>query len=133
MGRRGALQAASARWWETDLIDEAGGGDFLARLLPQTHKWAALEAVREAARRTDAKACAKMADPDKMRTLFFLGFEVDEQLGDRFAAGKRSGLFPADALPLPLPLTAEVLEGQARGGVPRRRRGVHQGAERPAA
>ena len=94
-------------WWETDLIDEAGGGDFLARLLPQTHRWAALEAVREAARRTDAKARAKMADPDKMRTLFFLGFEVDEQLGDRFAAHKRSGHSPADVLPLPLPLTAE--------------------------
>ena len=60
-------------WWDTDLVDEAGGGDFLARLLPQTHRWAALEAVREAARRTDAKARAKMADPDKMRTIFFLG------------------------------------------------------------
>jgi len=45
-----------------------------------------LEAVREAGRRTDAKARAKMADPDKMRTVFFLGFELDEQLGDRLAA-----------------------------------------------
>jgi len=94
-------------WWDTDLIDEAGGGDFLARLLPHTHAWASLEAVREAARRVDAKARAKMADPDKMRTLFFLGFEVDEQLGDRLAAHKRSGRVPADALPLTVPLTAE--------------------------
>jgi hypothetical protein len=94
-------------WWDTDLIDEAGGGDFLARLLPQTHAWASLEAVREAARRVDAKARGKMADPDKMRTLFFLGFEVDEQVGDRLAAHKRAGRTPADALPLPLPLTAE--------------------------
>ncbi|HVY29023.1 MAG TPA: BREX-6 system BrxE protein [Polyangiaceae bacterium] len=94
-------------WWDTDLIDEAGGGDFFARLLPQTHAWASLEAVREAARRVDAKARAKMADPDKMRTLFFLGFEVDEQLGDRLAAHKRSGRAPADALPLAIPLTAE--------------------------
>lgn len=94
-------------WWDTDLIDEAGGGDFLARLLPQTHAWASLEAVREAARRVDAKARAKMADPDKMRTLFFLGFEADEQLGDRLAAHKRSGRSPADALPLTLPLTAD--------------------------
>jgi hypothetical protein len=94
-------------WWDTDLIDEAGGGDFLARLLPQTHAWASLEAVREAARRVDAKARGKMAEPDKMRTLFFLGFEADEQLGDRLAAHKRSGRSPADALPLAIPLTAD--------------------------
>jgi hypothetical protein len=94
-------------WWDTDLIDEAGGGDFLKRLLPQTHAWASLEAAREAARRTDAKARAKMADPDQMRTLFFLGFEVDEQLGDRLAAHKRGDRSPSDALPLPVPLTAE--------------------------
>jgi hypothetical protein len=94
-------------WWESDLVDEAGGGDFLARLLPQTHAWAALEAVREAARRTDAKARAHLADPDRMRTLFFLGFELDEQLGDRLAAHKRAGRPPAEALPLPMPLSAE--------------------------
>src|SRR4051794_10988519 len=94
-------------WWETDLIDEAGGGDFLARLLPQTHAWASLEAVREAARRTDAKARARMADPDKMRTLFFLGFEVDEQVNDRLLALKGLGHPPAKALALPLPLTVD--------------------------
>lgn len=94
-------------WWDTDLIDDAGGGDFFARLLPQTHAWASLEAVREAARRTDAKARAKMADPDKMRSLFFLGFELDEQLGDRLLALKRAGRPPREALELPLPLTAE--------------------------
>ena len=93
-------------WWDTDLVDEAGGGNFFERLLPQTHRWASLEAVREAARRTDAKARAKMAEPDKMRTIYFLGFEVDEQLGDRLAALKRSGRTPAEALSLPLPLTA---------------------------
>ena len=95
-------------WWDTDLIDEAGGGDFFARLLPQTHAWASLEAVREAARRVDAKARGKMADPDKMRTLFFLGFEVDEQVGDRLAFHKRSGRPPADALPVTVRLTAEL-------------------------
>lgn len=92
-------------WWDTDLIDDAGGGDFLTRLLPQTHAWASLEAVREAARRADAKARAKMAHPDRLRTLFFLGFEADEQIGDRLAALKREGRPPAAALPLPLPLT----------------------------
>ncbi len=94
-------------WWDTDLIDPAGGGDFFARLMPQTHAWAALEAAREAARRTDAKARGKMADPDAMRTLFFLGFELDERLGDRLRALKGAGRPPAEALPLRLPLTAE--------------------------
>lgn len=94
-------------WWDTDLIDEAAGGDFLARLLPQTHAWASLEAVREAGRRVDAKARAKMADPDNMRTVFFLGFEMDEQLGDRLASLKGPARPPAEALRLPLPLTAE--------------------------
>jgi hypothetical protein len=70
-------------WWETDLIDPASGGDFFARLLPLTNAWASLEAACEAARRTDAKIRAKMADQDRMRTIFFLGFDLDEQLGDR--------------------------------------------------
>lgn len=107
-------------WWDTDLIDEAGGGDFLRRLLPQTHAWASLEAVREAGRRGDAKARGKMADPDRMRTLFFLGFEIDEQLGDRLALLKREGRPPAEVLALPVPLTAEFskdnLVGALQGG-----------------
>jgi hypothetical protein len=91
-------------WWDTDLIDEAGGGDLIARLAPRTHAWASLELAREAARRTDARARAKMAHPDRVRSLFFLGFELDEQLGDRLAALKRDGTPPAEALPLPLSL-----------------------------
>ncbi len=91
-------------WWDTDLVSEDGGGDFLARLLPQTHAWASLEAVREAARRVDARARAKMAQPDTLRSLYFLGFELDEQLGCRLALHKRSGRAPAEALQLPLPL-----------------------------
>lgn len=94
-------------WWDTDLIDQAGGGDFFARLLPQTHAWASLEAVREAARRVDAKARGKMADPDKMRSLFFLGFELDEQLGDRLGAHKRFGRSPKDVLAFPVELSAD--------------------------
>jgi len=85
-------------WWDTDLIDEAGGGDLLARLLPQTHAWASLEAAREAARRVDAKTRARLADPDLIRSLFFLGFELDEKLNDRLAALKRSGQPPGEAL-----------------------------------
>jgi hypothetical protein len=93
-------------WWETDLVDPEGGGDLFARLTPQTAKWAALEAVREAARRVEARARARMADPDKMRAVFFLGFEVDEQLNDRLASLKRARRPPGDALRLPVPLGA---------------------------
>ncbi|MBK8256779.1 MAG: BREX-6 system BrxE protein [Polyangiaceae bacterium] len=93
-------------FWDTDLVSDDGGGDFFARLLPQTHEWAALEAVREAARRVDAKMRGKIADPDRMRTLYFLGFEVDEQLSDRLAALKRSRRKPHEALAFPVPLGA---------------------------
>ena len=41
-------------WWRTDLVDPAGGGDLLARLLPNTHAWAVFEAVRCAAIRAAA-------------------------------------------------------------------------------
>src|SRR6185503_5569894 len=67
-------------------VDEAGGGDFFARLLPQTHAWASLEAVREAACRVDARSRRTMGTHDRMRTLFFLGFEIDELVADRLAA-----------------------------------------------
>jgi hypothetical protein len=102
----GRSQPKRLGWWDTDLVDEAGGGDFFARLAPRTHAWASLEAVREAARRVDEKARKKMADPDAMRTLFFLGFDIDEQLADHLAALKREGRTPADALSLPNNLAA---------------------------
>jgi hypothetical protein len=60
-----------------------------------------------------------MAHPDAIRTLFFFGFEIDEQVADRLAALKRERRSPAEALPLPLPLTAdfsrETLAGILRG------------------
>jgi len=93
-------------WWDTDLVDEAGGGDLFLRLAPKTHAWAALESVREAARRVDAAARKKMADPDGMRTLFFLGFELDEALGDRLATLKRTDKAPAASLALPIAFDA---------------------------
>jgi AcrR family transcriptional regulator len=93
-------------WWHTDLIDSTGGGDFLARLLPRTHAWASLEAVREAARRADDAARRGMADPDQVRTLYFLGFDLDERLAERLAELKRGGQPPASALPFPVALDA---------------------------
>jgi hypothetical protein len=91
-------------WWDTDLVDDAGGGDLIARLAPRTHVWASLELVREAARRTDARARAKHGEPDKLRTLFFLGFETDEAVSDRLRELKREGRAPEEALPLPFKL-----------------------------
>jgi hypothetical protein len=93
-------------WWETDLIDDAGGGDLIARLAPKTHAWASLELVREAARKADAVARGKHGHPDALRTLFFLGFEVDEKLADRLAELKRQGKPPEEALPLPFKLSS---------------------------
>lgn len=98
-------------WWQTDLVDPAGGGDLFARLAPRTAAWAGMEAVREAARRIDAQARRQMSDADKLRTLFFLGFEIDEKLADRLAQLKRDGEPPSKALPVPIdfdrPFSAE--------------------------
>ena len=90
-------------WWRTDLVDEAGGGDLFRRLLPKTHQWASLEAVRAAAVQVDRREREKLAKPDALRTLFFWGVLLDEQLNDRLADHKRNAsLKPSELLPLPL-------------------------------
>lgn len=99
-------------WWQTDLVSEDGGGDFLARLLPRTHAWASLEAVREAARRADAEARQRLSDPDGVRTLYWLGCELNELVEERLAAHKRSLVSPREALPLPFPLGDDFSEEQ---------------------
>lgn len=76
-------------WWHCDLIDPEGGGDLLARLLPRTHEWAGLSLARRAAGRVDALGRQHLANPDRVRTLFHLGFEVDEQLCDHVARYRR--------------------------------------------
>ncbi len=81
-------------WWQTDLVDELGGGDLLARLLPRTHRWAALATVRRAAVRADRKARLALARPDEVRTLFFWGFDTDEKLDDRLAWYQRGAIDP---------------------------------------
>lgn len=97
-------------WWRTDVVDELGGGDFFQRLAPRTHRWAALEAARRAAMLADRKARSHMADPDAVRTLFFWGFDLDEQLTERlrdlklFEGEDLRRLDPREALPFPADL-----------------------------
>lgn len=89
-------ESAHLGWWRTDLLDPNSGGDFVARLARRTGGWAGLQAVREAARLADQKSRQRLADPDKVRTLFFWGFELDEQLADRLRQRKWSAKPPVD-------------------------------------
>ena len=93
-------------WWDSDLVDELAGGDFFRRLAPHTQHWAALEAVREVARRADTTARKTSAGPDQIRSLFHLGFEMDEQLEERLAQHKRAGDPPDKVLPDLYPVAA---------------------------
>ena len=61
-------------WWRTELTDPAAGGDFLSRLLPRSHAWAGLVAVREAARRVDEAKRRRIGTPDAIWSLFHFGF-----------------------------------------------------------
>ena len=109
-------------WWQTDLVDERGGGDFFKRLAPRTHRWAALEAVREAARRVDLKARRGTSNADQIRSLYHLGFEVDEQLDLRLAQHRREERAPSAALPDLYPIEDGFdrarLEDHLRGDAP---------------
>lgn len=113
----GACEPSRLGWWRTDLVDLAGGGDLFNRLLPRTHAWASLEAVREAALRADAKARATMPNPDKLRTLFFLGFELDERLAERLAQHKRSGVEPGKVLRLKVAFEAKFSPEKLAGAL----------------
>ncbi len=100
----GLCQPRRLRWWRTDLVDEAGGGDLFVRLTPRLQRWSALEAARETARRVDEQSRREVADSERVRTLFHLGFRMDERLGTRLAALKASEVPPHRALPFPLDL-----------------------------
>lgn len=90
---------ARLRWWSTMLVDELGGLDLMERLLPKTGHWAALEVVRMVARAIDDEARQTASNPDAVRSIFHLGFTIDEQLDDRLSEHKRSGVAPTTALP----------------------------------
>ena len=86
-------------WWRSDLASEFGGEDLFSRLLPSTWRWAALQGAREAARRVDAELRGRDHEPDRIVSLFSLGFEMDERIEERLADLKRSGRTPVEALP----------------------------------
>ena len=105
-------EPARLGWWASDLVDEVAGGDLFRRLAPHTHRWAALQAVREVARRADAAARKSTADPDQIISLFHLGFELDEQLDERLAWHKREETTPEEVLPDLFPITDALDRGQ---------------------
>ena len=86
-------------WWRSDMIAGHGGLDLFRRLLPSTAEWAVLQAAREAARRTDADMRRRDHDPDRILSLFRLGFELDERLEEHLQDLKQSGRGPYKALP----------------------------------
>ena len=96
----GGKGAERLGWWDTDLVDKYGGGDFMKRLVPRTHAWAGLQAVREAARRKDREIRSQAADPDRIRSLFYLGHQVDRQLDDRLSELKQQEEEPSRLLSL---------------------------------
>lgn len=94
-------------WWQSDLVDALGGGEFFRRLVPATYKWAALQAAHQVARLVDDAARLQLPDPDQVRTLFFWGFETNEKLDARILQLKLQGLSPEVALNMPLALDSE--------------------------
>lgn len=86
-------------WWRSDMMSEFGGEDLFKRLLPHTWDWAVVQAVREAARRTDAALRAKVHDPDTVLSLYRLGFALDERIDERLTELERTGVAPGLALP----------------------------------
>ena len=86
-------------WWRSDLISTFGGRDLFRRLLPSTGDWAVLQSAREAARRKDVELRRQDHNPDRVVSLFSLGFELDERIDERLQDLKRSGRMPQEALP----------------------------------
>lgn len=100
-------------WWRSDMVSEYGGEDLFRRLLPNTWRWAVLQAAREAARRADAESRREAHDADAVLTLYGLGVDVDRKLDERLADLVRSGLQPTEALPGLAPLLGKQFDREA--------------------
>lgn len=94
-------------WWSTQLLDEWGGEDLFKRLLPRTFEWALLEATRKATIQQDRQKRTNLAQSDRVRTLFFWGFDIDEKLEERLSFYKQNGSKPENVLNFPLDLRKE--------------------------
>lgn len=86
-------------WWRTDMTSEYGGEDLFKRLLPDTWRWAVLQAAREAARRVDDERRRRFHDPDRLVTLFRFGSKIDVRLDEHLQDLKRAEKPPLEALP----------------------------------
>jgi hypothetical protein len=86
-------------WWNSGLTDRDGGGDFFERLAPAMSRWAMLDAVRRAATIVDQRIRrAHMATHDQVRTIYHLGYVVDEALNERLRVLKQAGGEPSAVL-----------------------------------
>lgn len=121
-------------WWRSDLVSEFGGKDLFRRLLPSTWAWAVLQGAREAARRKDAELRRQDHDPDRILSLFSLGFELDER-ARRAAPGSQA--FRTSAGRGVARTGGRHRDNVEPGSVPRlgsrpSRRGNHADADRPS-
>ena len=91
-------------WWSTQLLDEWGGEDLFKRLLPRTFEWALLEATRKVAIQADGRKRLNLAQPDRVCTLFFWGFGIDEKLEERLLFHKQDCSQADNVLNFPLDL-----------------------------
>ena len=97
-------------WWSTQLLDEWGGEDLFKRLLPRTFEWALLEATRKVAIQADRRKRTSLAQPDRVCTVFFWGFEIDEKLEERLLLHKQNCSQPYDVFDFPLVLKKDFEE-----------------------
>ncbi len=88
-------------WWRCKLTDAMCGADFFNRTTPETAGWSALDAARRAAIIVDRECRKRHGNPDRLRTLFFMGHAIDEQLTFRLAHLKREGTPIQKALSMP--------------------------------
>jgi hypothetical protein len=86
-------------WWRSDLVSEFGGEDLFRRLMPATWEWAVFQGAREAARRADAELRRRDHNPDRIVSLYSLGFELDERIDERLQELKQARRTPQAALP----------------------------------
>ena len=106
----GLTEPPRLNWWSTQLLDKWGGEDLFKRLLPRTFEWALLEATRQVAMQADKQKRLNLAQPDRVCTLFFWGFGIDEQLEERLSLHKQNGSQPLDVLSFLLDLKEEFEE-----------------------